>query len=73
MPGPSRRAYIPALRGGRVSQQIACGMDYIHSRRFVHMDLAARNCLLHTGGLVKVRSSLYGDRRACHCGHGSVR
>eukprot|EP00048_Salpingoeca_helianthica_P004078 m.73515 g.73515 ORF g.73515 m.73515 type:complete len:695 (+) comp13038_c1_seq1:54-2138(+) len=38
----------------RVSQQIASGMEYIHTRRFVHMDLAARNCLLHTGGLVKV-------------------
>ena len=34
--------------------QIANGMEYIHSKRFVHMDLAARNCLMHVGSLVKV-------------------
>nr|BAG55496.1 protein tyrosine kinase [Monosiga ovata] len=34
--------------------QIADGMAYMAENRFIHMDLAARNCLLHTGNVCKV-------------------
>jgi len=34
--------------------QIAKGMAHVSSKRFVHMDLAARNCLLGHRNLVKV-------------------
>lgn len=36
------------------TEQIANGMLYIASKGFVHMDLAARNVLLHENNLVKV-------------------
>ena len=29
-------------------------MDYIHQQRIVHMDLAAKSCLLHTGSTIKI-------------------
>ncbi|EGD82696.1 TK/HMTK protein kinase [Salpingoeca rosetta] len=35
-------------------KQLASGMQYIASRGFVHMDLAARNCLLHRNSVLKV-------------------
>jgi serine/threonine protein kinase len=35
-------------------QQIAAGMAYIASNRIVHLDLAARNCLLHANSVVKI-------------------
>eukprot|EP00043_Microstomoeca_roanoka_P019180 m.212758 g.212758 ORF g.212758 m.212758 type:complete len:1003 (-) comp16950_c2_seq1:283-3291(-) len=34
--------------------QLTSGMTYLSSRRLVHMDLAARNCLLHTGNTLKI-------------------
>ncbi|EGD74912.1 TK/HMTK protein kinase [Salpingoeca rosetta] len=34
--------------------QIAKGMEHIASLNMVHMDLAARNCLVHHGNLIKV-------------------
>lgn len=34
--------------------QIARGMEHVVSQGIVHMDLAARNCLLHTGNVVKI-------------------
>lgn len=34
--------------------QIATGMDYLSSRGYIHMDLAARNCLLSHNNLVKI-------------------
>ncbi len=37
-----------------IGQQLAAGMGYIHSKRFVHMDLAARNVLVGDGGQLKV-------------------
>uniref|UniRef100_A0AAY4F0I4 Activated CDC42 kinase 1 n=1 Tax=Denticeps clupeoides TaxID=299321 RepID=A0AAY4F0I4_9TELE len=38
----------------RYAVQIACGMAYLESRRFIHRDLAARNVLLASNDLVKI-------------------
>lgn len=34
--------------------QIAAGMQYLAGQRFVHRDLACRNCLVGTGLAVKI-------------------
>ncbi|EGD76512.1 TK/HMTK protein kinase [Salpingoeca rosetta] len=34
--------------------QLTSGMTYLASKRLVHMDLAARNCLLHTTNILKI-------------------
>lgn len=36
------------------SEQIAAALEFCASRGFVHMDVAARNALLHTNNLVKL-------------------
>ncbi|XP_062377363.1 activated CDC42 kinase 1 isoform X4 [Sardina pilchardus] len=38
----------------RYTVQIACGMAYLESRRFIHRDLAARNILLASNEQVKI-------------------
>ena len=37
-----------------IADQVAAAMEYLSSQRIVHMDLALRNCLLHTRSLVKL-------------------
>ena len=46
--------------------QIAAGMRFVASKHLIHMDLAARNCLLGTGNLVKI--SDFGLTRAMEPG-----
>lgn len=38
----------------RWAYQIACGMNYVSSRRIVHRDLSARNCLVAKSSQIKV-------------------
>lgn len=35
------------------ASQISCGLEYLHSRRFVHLDLACRNILV-SDSVVKI-------------------
>lgn len=37
-----------------ISAQIACGMVYLSDRKFVHRDLATRNCLVNENFVVKI-------------------
>ena len=37
-----------------MARQIAAGMAYLAERRFVHRDLATRNCLLDKGSRIKI-------------------
>uniref|UniRef100_A0AC34F652 Uncharacterized protein n=1 Tax=Panagrolaimus sp. ES5 TaxID=591445 RepID=A0AC34F652_9BILA len=37
-----------------VATQIAAGMAYLESRKFVHRDCAARNCLVDSNGIIKI-------------------
>uniref|UniRef100_A0A1I8JLL5 Protein kinase domain-containing protein n=1 Tax=Macrostomum lignano TaxID=282301 RepID=A0A1I8JLL5_9PLAT len=39
----------------RYALDIACGVEYLHSRDFVHRDLALRNCLINEYFQVKLR------------------
>lgn len=37
-----------------ICNQIACAMDYVTKQNIVHMDLAARNCLVHAKSVIKL-------------------
>jgi serine/threonine protein kinase len=54
--GPKPTALtFPQIIG--ISQQIAFGMEYLTSNRFVHKDLATRNCLITSKLDIKISST----------------
>lgn len=50
----TRQYEYPLIRLWLFAAQIAAGMDYLESRRFIHRDLAARNVLLSSREVVKI-------------------
>lgn len=50
----SRQYDYPLMRLWFFASQIAAGMDYLETRRFIHRDLAARNVLLASREMVKI-------------------
>ncbi|XP_054656395.1 non-receptor tyrosine-protein kinase TNK1 [Dunckerocampus dactyliophorus] len=49
-----RQFEYPLVRLWLFATQIAAGMDYLETRRFIHRDLAARNVLLASKEMVKI-------------------
>lgn len=50
----SRQYEYPLMRLWLFATQIAAGMEYLESRRYIHRDLAARNVLLSSKEMVKI-------------------
>ena len=46
-----------------IINQLASGLEFLHSNKIVHKDLAARNCLLSTEGLAQISNSGLGIYR----------
>ncbi|EGD76610.1 TK/HMTK protein kinase [Salpingoeca rosetta] len=38
----------------RIAENIAAGLEFVASKRYVHLDVAARNCLIGADGTIKV-------------------
>ena len=53
---------------GVVGRQVAQGMEYLCAEGYVHMDLAARNCLLGERSLVKIAEFGLVRPRGLHTG-----
>ncbi|XP_037080569.1 inactive tyrosine-protein kinase 7-like [Pollicipes pollicipes] len=52
--GPPRPPPISAQHAYSLCHQLAAGVEHIHAQRFVHKDLAARNCLITSRLEVKI-------------------
>lgn len=53
-PAPGKASTLNVEDMVNMAQQIAAGCEYLASRGFVHRDIAARNCLVGTGYVVKI-------------------
>nr|XP_018913986.1 PREDICTED: tyrosine-protein kinase transmembrane receptor Ror2 isoform X1 [Bemisia tabaci] len=51
---PTNNIRLSVLDMVRIAQQIAAGMVYLSDRKFVHRDLATRNCLISDSMVVKI-------------------
>lgn len=49
-----RKTWLSEWEQLNVVVQVCSGLEYIASKRFIHMDVAARNCLVGEGSKVKV-------------------
>ena len=66
-----KRVTVTYLEQLIIVEQVAAALEYVSSKGYVHMDVAARNALLHTQNLVKL--SDFGITRAVDADTGKFR
>eukprot|EP00052_Salpingoeca_macrocollata_P009193 m.72633 g.72633 ORF g.72633 m.72633 type:complete len:838 (+) comp16979_c0_seq2:149-2662(+) len=57
-----RKTRLSVLEQLQMVKQVALGVNFLHSKRMVHMDVASRNCLLFANNVVKIGSFVLAKR-----------